>query len=75
MAKGGSSRRDPELERLKAEQKAAADAEKSRLDRRKLEEGRARGLGLRGVRSLLSGGFVGFRGDQKTTGSKTNLGN
>lgn len=52
---------DPELQRLRAEQRAELEAEKKELEEDEIEETRRRELGKTGFRSLLGGGgLTGF---------------
>lgn len=60
---------DPRLAQARREEQARIDEQK----RKDLEEASARRRGLRGVRSLLTGGFTGFQDSNQ--GGKTNLGN
>ena len=58
---------DPELARLRAEEQARADQEKADLESRRMEEKSARMRNLRGRRSLLSAGPLGFPDEKKDT--------
>lgn len=65
MSKPKAPPPDPYLE---AQKKKAMEEEKRRVAEenfRNREEKIARGLGLRGAQSLLSGGYLGFEVDQK----------
>jgi len=67
LAEQEAEERRKEAERLKAEEearlKAQAEADAEKLE----EEARARRRGLRGLKSLLSGGYTGFEDTPSTT--------
>lgn len=65
--------KDPELERLKAEQSAKAQADKDALVKKEQEEKLAVERRLRGSRSMFSNGTEGFAA--ATTEKKGVLGN
>lgn len=59
---------DPELVRKRQEAEAKAKKEKEELEAREAEEKAQQGAGNRGFRSLLSGGFTGFKLFDKSNG-------